>query len=212
MLIYLIFKINEIDAIDDELSSLVINTYTKTEVDNLLTNINLTGSENINITNNENSLAYPSKANNEPLLNPRVNVYFEIHAAPNGISFLQHNSDGSQPKAIFNSLDKSVELFRDLDIPFYNKNGTGYFITNRNLVNYYTKNQVDSLIYNINLVDCYTKTNIDTVLYTNYTSLTFLVANFHPKNEIDSTLIDYTTSAQLHDVFYSKVKTNLRNI
>ena len=41
---------NEIDAIGDELSSLVLNTYTKTEVDNLLTDISLTGSENINIT------------------------------------------------------------------------------------------------------------------------------------------------------------------
>ena len=50
-------------------------------------------------------------------LNPRVNVYFEMYAAPNGISILQHISDGSQPIAIFNSLSKSVEFFGDLDIP-----------------------------------------------------------------------------------------------
>ena len=30
--------------------------------------------------------------------------------------FLQHNPDGSQPIAIFNSLDKSVELFSGSDI------------------------------------------------------------------------------------------------
>ena len=49
-------------------------------------------------------------------------MYFEIYAAPNGISFLQHIVDGSQPIAIFNSLDKSVEFFRDLDIHnFYDK-------------------------------------------------------------------------------------------
>ena len=101
----------EIDAIGDELSSLILNTYTKTEVDNLLTNINLTGSENIDITNNQISLTYPLKINNEAFLNPRVNGYFEIYAAPNGISILQHISDGSQPIAIFNSLDKSVEFF-----------------------------------------------------------------------------------------------------
>ena len=52
-----------------------------------------------------------------PFLNPRVNLHVEIYAAPNGISFLQHIVDGSQPIAIFSSLDKSVELFRDLDIP-----------------------------------------------------------------------------------------------
>ena len=46
----------EIDAIDDELTSLILNTCTKTEVDNLLT-----GSENIDITNNTISLTYPLK-------------------------------------------------------------------------------------------------------------------------------------------------------
>ena len=47
---------------------------------------------------------------------------FEMYAAPNGISILQHMSDGSQPIAMFNSLHKSVKLFGDLDIPnFYNK-------------------------------------------------------------------------------------------
>ena len=43
----------------------------------------------------------------------------------------------------------------------------------------------------------------------NYTSLLFTVDNFYSKTEIDSTLSDYTTSAQLHTDFYSKVKTNL---
>ena len=68
------------------------------------------------------SLTYPLTNNGEALLNPSVNCLFEIYAAPNGISFLQHSSDGSQPIAIFNPLDKSVEFFGDLDIhPFYNK-------------------------------------------------------------------------------------------
>ena len=33
--------------------------------------------------------------------------------------------------------------------------------------------------------------------------------NFYSEAEIDSTLSDYTTSAQLHTGFYSKVKTHL---
>ena len=109
-------------------------------------NSNLTGSENLDITNNQISLTYPLNINNEALLNPRVHGYFEMYAAPNGISILQHISDGSQPIAIFNPLDKSVEFFGGLDIPnFYNKTEVDNLITNLNLVNYYTKNQVDAL-------------------------------------------------------------------
>ena len=100
----------EIDAVGEELQSLILNAYIKTEVHNLLTNINLTGSENINITNNEMSLTYPFKIDNGAFLNPNVNDYFEIYAAPNCIPILQNIVDGSQPIAIFNSLDKSVEF------------------------------------------------------------------------------------------------------
>ena len=58
-------------------------------------------------------------------------------------------------------------------------------------------------------MNTYTKTEVDTLLYTNFTSLPSIVDNFDSKTEIDSTLSDYTTSAQLHTDFYSKVKTNL---
>ena len=68
----------EIDAIDDELPSLILNTYTKTEVDNLLMNINLTGSEYIGITNNQIALTYPLTIDNEAFLNPRVNDHVDF--------------------------------------------------------------------------------------------------------------------------------------
>ena len=72
----------------------------------------------MDINNNQISLTYLLKINNEAFfLNPRVTGYFEIYAAPNGIPILQHISDGSQPIAIFNSLNKSVEFFGGLDIP-----------------------------------------------------------------------------------------------
>ena len=60
-----------------------------------------TGSENIDITNNEISLNFPLKINDEIVLNPRVNGYFEIYAGTSGITFLQNTVDGSQPIAIF---------------------------------------------------------------------------------------------------------------
>ena len=70
-----------------------------------------TGSENIDITNNEISLNFPLNINDEVVLHPRLNGYFEIYAGTSGINFLQNIADGSQPIAIFNSLDKSVEFF-----------------------------------------------------------------------------------------------------
>ena len=110
-----------IDYLDNGISTQFLSTYTKTEVDALLQVTNLTGSDNLDISNNQISLNFPLTINDEIFLNPRVNDYFEINSAPNGISFLQHNSDGSQPIAMINSLDKSVEFFGDLDIPnFYN--------------------------------------------------------------------------------------------
>ena len=55
-------------------------------------------------------------------LNPRLNCYFELYAGTSGFTFLQNILGGSQPIAMFNSLDKSVEFFGDLDMPyFYNK-------------------------------------------------------------------------------------------
>jgi len=200
----------EIDAVDDELTSLILNTYTKTEVDNLLTNINLTGSENIDITNNTISLTYPLKISNEPYLNPRVNGYVEMYGGPMGISFLQHTSAGAQPIVTFNSINKSVDFFGNLNIP-----------------NVYNKAEVDTLISNI-----YTKTEVDTQLtnyttlsyvMTNYASITLLSDNFYDKAYIDNQIsglvttdylnLKYTNSVDLSTNYYNKteVDTQLTN-
>ena len=68
------FYKSEIDAIDDDLSALILNTYTKAEVYNSITNIDLFGSENINVTNSQTSLTCTLKLNNEAFLTPRLNV------------------------------------------------------------------------------------------------------------------------------------------
>ena len=82
---------------------------------------------------------------------------------------------------------------------------------NIDLINYYTKSEIDDIDNELPtlILNTYTKTEADTLLCINYPSLPFAVDNFHPKTEIDSSLSDYTTSAQLHTAFYSKVKTNL---
>ena len=86
--------------------------------------------------------------NNEAFLNPRVNGYFEMHAGTSGITFLQNIVDGSQPIAIFNSLDKSVEFLGDLDIP-----------------NFYKKTEVDNLITKLQTGDGAPQNQVFIILY-----------------------------------------------
>ena len=90
-----VYNANSFIGIITELSQVFLAIY-----DISISPSSYTGSENIDITNNEISLSVPLTINNEPFLNPRVNGYFEIYSAPNGISILQHISDGSQPIAI----------------------------------------------------------------------------------------------------------------
>ena len=130
-----------------------------------------TGSENIDITDNQISLNFPLKINDEIILHPRLNGYFELYAGTSGFSFLQNIVDGSQPMANFNSLDKSVEFFGDLDIPdFYNK--TEIDATDDELsaliLSTYTKTEVDALLSNTNLTG---SDNLD--LSNNQISLTY---------------------------------------
>ena len=112
-----------------------------------------TGSEHIDITNNEISLRCPLEISDEIVLNPRLNCYFELYAGTSGFTFLQNIADGSQPRAIFNSLDKSVEFFGDLDTPnFSNKTEIDAIGDELSALiwNTYSKTEVEALICNIN--------------------------------------------------------------
>ena len=130
-----------------------------------------------------------------------------MYAGTSGITFLQNIVDGSQPTAIFNSLDKSVEFLGDLDIPnFYDKAKVGNLKANLNLVNYYTKNQVDALIYDINLVDYYTKAGIHSQL-TDYTTVTYLQDNYMTTLSVAEVLMNNdATITFIVENFYSKLK------
>ena len=139
-----------------------------------------TGPENIDITNNEISLNLPLKMNDEIVLNPRVNCYFEMYAGTSGFTFLQNIVDVSQPIAIFNSLNKSVEFFGGLGIlNFYNKTEIDAIDDELSalILNTYTKAEVEALISNINLTDYHTKTEIDTTL-SDYSTITYLQRNY----------------------------------
>ena len=77
--------------------------------------------------------------------------------------------------------------------------------------NYYTKSEVDDIgnELSILILSTDTKTEVDNFLYTSYPSLSFIVDNLYSKTEIDLTLNDYTTPAQLHTDFDSEVQTNM---
>ena len=177
----------------------------------------------MDIPNNKISLNFPLKINGEVVLNPRLNYYFEMYAGTSGFSFLQNIVDGSQPIAIFNYLDKSVEFFGELDIPnHYNKteiDATGDELLAL-LLNTYIKTEAEALISNATLAGYYTKAEVDTQLtdYTtitylqgnymttlaitgtlmnNHATITFIADNLYSKTETDSTLSDYITSVQI---------------
>ena len=109
--------------------------------------------------------------------------------------------------AIFNSLDKSVEFFGDLDIPnFYNKSEIDAIGDELSALisNTYIKTEAEALISNTNLVDFYTKAEVDSQL-TDYTTVTYLQGNYMTTLAITETLMNnYATVTLLVDNFYSK--------
>ena len=125
---------------------------------------------------------------------------------------------------MFNTFDKSVEFFRDLDIPnLHHKTEVDAIGDELSafILNTYTKPEVGALMCNINLTYYYTKAEIDTPLsdystvsylqgnymtsllitqtsMNNYASITLLNDNFYPKTDIDSTLSDsYYTKPEI---------------
>ena len=97
--------------------------------------------------------------------------------------FLQNIVDGGQPLAIMNSIDKSIELFGDVDIPnHYDTTEIYSLITNINLTNYYNKTEIDAIIANINFSKYYTKEEVDSI----DVELTSLILNTYINIELDT--------------------------
>ena len=143
------------------------------------------------------------------VLNPRVNGYFEMYAGTSGFTFLQNIADGSQPIAIFNSFDKSVEFFGDLDTPNLCNKAEIDAIGDKLpalILNTYTKAELGALISNINLTYYYTKTEIDTTL-SDYPTITYLQGNYMTTLAITETLMNnYATITFIVGNFLFKLK------
>ena len=125
-----------------------------------------------------------------------------MYAGTSGFSFLQNIVDGSQPIAIFNYLDKSVEVFGDLDIPnFYNLTEIDAIDDGLSalILNTYTETEVEALISNIILTYYYTKTEIDTTL-SDYSTVSYLQGSYMTTLAITKALMNnYATISLLND-------------
>ena len=157
------------------------------------------------------------------MLNPRAydNAVVGMICGTDDFAIRQNPIRGGQPVAQFYSSTKACTFHGDCEIPnMYNKTDVDIVIAdicndiyieteidtsfpNIDLSNYYTKPEVDDTDNELStlILNTYTKTEVDTPLYTNYPSLSFTVDTFYSKTETDSTLSDYTTSAQLHTDF-----------
>ena len=106
------------------------------------------GSENIDITDNQISLTFPIKINGETVFHPRnyTGAVFEMISGTDNFSFRQNSIHGGQPIAIFSSETKLCQFFGNAEIP-----------------NYYNSSSVDTMINNV-LNNVYDKTCIDNLL------------------------------------------------
>ena len=123
-----------------------------------------TGSENIDITDNQNSLNITLKVNDEVVFNPRNcdEAVFEMGSGTDNFSFLQNAFHGGAPIALFYSQTKVCTFHNGCQIP-----------------NMYNNTSVDILIADI-YNDTYTTTEIDSTLSA-YTSPIDLHNDFYSK-------------------------------
>ena len=92
-----------------------------------------TGSENIDITDNQISLNLPITINHEIVLNPRAydGAVFEITSGTDNFAFRLNSLHGGTPITHFYSSTKECTFYGDCSIPnCYNKSSIDTFISN----------------------------------------------------------------------------------
>ena len=172
-----------------------------------------TGSENIDITDNQISSEFPLKVNDEVVSNPRAygGAVFEMISGTDNFAFRQNTIHGGQPIAQFYSSTKVCTFHGDCQIPnMYNKTSVDILIadiyndtyikteidtlfSNIGLSNYYIKAEIGTLFSNIGLSNYYTKSEIDDI----DNELSTLVLNTYTETEVDTQLTDYATISYL---------------
>ena len=182
-----------------------------------------TGSENINITNNQVSLNFPIETNDEIVLNPRAydGAVFDMLSGTDNFAFRQNTIHGGQPIAQFYSSTKICTFHGDCQIPnMYNKTCVNTLIadiyndtyieteidtlsSNIDLSSYSIKAEIDTSFPNIGLSSYYTKPEVDDI----DNELSTLILNTYTKTEVDTLLYtNYPSLSFTGDNFYSKTE------
>ena len=148
-----------------------------------------TGSENIDITNNQIPLNPTLKVNDEVVLNTRNydGAVFEMSSGTDNSTFLQNTSHGGAPIAQLYSYTKVCTFHCDCQIP-----------------NMYNKTSVDILIADI-YNDTYTKTEIDSTLSA-YTNSTDLHNDFYTKAKMSIISNTYYNITETQASYYIKAE------
>jgi hypothetical protein len=190
-----------------------------------------TGSENIDITDNQISLTFPLKINDEIIMHPRnYGALFQLYSGTDNLTIHQNTFHGGQPIATFFSQDKSTTFYGDIIAPniydyitidsmFNNMSSDIYdktYIDNL-ISNYYDKTYIDNLDDELNtiLINTYTKQEIDD----NYYDSTYINTQLDTKANVEVTYTktevdNLFTNLDLTDIFYIKevidTKVNLK--
>ena len=190
-----------------------------------------TGNENIDITDNQISLTFPLKINDEIIMHPRnYGALFQLYSGTDNLTIHQNTFHGGQPIATFFSQDKSTTFYGNLIAPniydyvtidsmFNNMSSNMYdktYIDNL-ISNYYDKTYIDNLDDELNtiLINTYTKQEIDD----NYYDSTYINTQLDTKANVEVTYTktevdNLFTNLDLTDTFYIKevidTKVNLK--
>ena len=178
----------EIDVIDDELSALILNTYTKTWVEALTSNINLTD--------------YYTKTETDTTLSDYSTI-----------TYLQGNY--MTTLAITETLMNNYTTITFIDDNFYSKTEidstlSGYITSTQTDASYYTKSGIHTTLnlyspsaQTLNI--SYSKLYIDNT----FISPTQTGALYNNKTETDNMLLYYSTGSYVDYTFYTKTETDM---
>ena len=167
-----------------------------------------TGSENIDITDNQISLTFPLKINDEIIMHPRnYGALFQLYSGTDNLTIHQNTFHGGQPIATFFSQDKSTTFYGNLIAPNIYDYITIDSMFNNMSSNMYDKTYIDNLISNY-----YDKTYIDNL----DDELNTILLNTYTKQEIDDNYYDSTyINTQLDtkaNVLVTYTKTEVDNL
>ena len=159
-----------------------------------------TGSENIDITNNQIPLKLPININDEICFHPRNydGTVFDMLSGTDLVAFSQNSIHGGAPIALFHSSTKECTFLGDCQIPNIHHKTSVDNMASCIYDNIYSKAEIDTLVANIDLSSYYTKTEIDSTCTTSIQ----LQTDFYSLAKMNLILDTYYTITEIDDIYH----------